>query len=50
MVNLGFGERDSPLMDVFFHLVLLLFAVVLLLFAFLRFEPNFGFSLFGSYS
>ena len=31
-----------------FHLVLLLFAGVLLLFALLRFEANFLFALFGS--
>jgi hypothetical protein len=49
VVNLRFGERDGPLVGVFFHLMLLLFAVVLLLFALLRFEANFRFSLFGSY-
>ena len=48
MVELGFGDRDGAFVMIFFHLVPLLFAIVLLLFSLLRFEANFRFSLFGS--
>jgi hypothetical protein len=38
VVNLRFSEGDGPLVDVFFHPMLLLFAVLLLLFTFLRLD------------
>jgi len=37
-LDLGFGEGDGPWVQVFFHPMLCLFAVVLLLFALLRFK------------
>ena len=46
MVDLGFGEQNLPVMVFFRHLVLLLFAGVVLFRAFLRFEPNFYFCAF----
>ena len=39
--DFGFGEENFPFVAFFFHLVLLLFALV-------RFEPNSLFSLCGS--
>jgi hypothetical protein len=48
VIDLGFGEQDLPGMVFFRHLVFLLFAVVVLLRALLRFEPNLDFPLFGS--
>ena len=44
MIELGLGEENVPLMAFFLHVVLLLFARVLLL----PFEANLLFALFGS--
>ena len=43
VVEPGFRQCDGPFVVVFFHLMLLLFAGVLFLFALLRFEANFFF-------
>ena len=48
VIDLGFGEQNLPGMVFFRHLVLLLFAGVVLFRALLRFEPNFYFPPFGS--
>ena len=43
VIDPGLDEEDGPFFAFFCHLVILLFAVVFLLFALLRFEANFRF-------
>jgi hypothetical protein len=48
VIDLSLDKQKSPCMVFFRHLMLLLFAGVLLFHAFLRFEPNLLLFLFGS--
>ena len=48
MIDFGFGEQNVPFVVFFRHVVLLLFASILLLRALLRFEANLFFLLGGS--
>ncbi len=48
MAEGGIFEADVPKMAIFFHFVALILDAQFLVFAFLRFEANFGLASFGS--